>query len=107
MPQCCIQNLSFLCIPVEDPSKTLLAHIHAYPLDWMHACGTKGRCTTCRAQIMSGMENLSPLSEAEKRFLSQGRLLADERLMCQVFLIAGEVIVAVPGQTQLPHLRYS
>ena len=42
----------------------------------MHACGAKGRCTTCRLQVLAGQENLSPLTAAELRYRAAGRLLA-------------------------------
>jgi 2Fe-2S ferredoxin len=72
----------------------------------MHACGAKGRCTTCRLQVCAGLENLSPLTAAELRYGAAGRLRADERLTCQAQLPAGNVTGRVPEATQLPHQRY-
>ena len=84
----------------------LLAAVQAAGYDWMHACGAKGRCTTCRVRVRAGMENLGPLTEAELRYRAANRLLPDERLMCQVRLMAGEVVGRVPEATKLPHMRY-
>ena len=72
----------------------------------MHACGAKGRCTTCRLQVCAGQENLSPLTAAELRYSAAGRLRADERLTCQAQLPTGDVTARVPEATQLPHVRY-
>ena len=100
-----IENLPVGSVPVLAGA-TLLAALHAAGHDWMHACGAKGRCTTCRVQLRAGAENLSPLTAAELRYQAAGRLLPDERLACQARLPAGEAVGRVPDATQLPHVRY-
>ncbi len=74
--------------------------------DWMHACGAKGRCTTCKAKIISGLDNLSTRTAAEKQYLKLNKLREDERLTCQTHL-TGDVTLKVPKETQLPHLTYT
>jgi 2Fe-2S ferredoxin len=70
--------------PLEVPAgRTVLAAIHAAGHDWWHACGAKGRCTTCRVRIESGTEFLSPPTEPELRYRAAGRLGPHERLACQ------------------------
>ena len=100
-----IENLPAGLVLVP-PGATLLAALHAAGHDWMHACGAKGRCTTCRLRVRAGAENLSPLTAAELRYQAAGRLLPDERLACQARLPAGEAVGRVPDATQLPHVRY-
>ncbi|MBD2769543.1 (2Fe-2S)-binding protein [Hymenobacter sp. BT664] len=100
-----IENLPGATVEVPAGA-TLLAALQAADHDWMHACGAKGRCTTCRLQVRKGMENLSPLSAAELRYRAAGRLLDHERLTCQARLLAGEVTGSVPEATQLPHVQY-
>ena len=100
-----IENLPGAAVNVPAGA-TLLAALQAAGHDWMHACGAKGRCTTCRLQVRSGMENLSPPSAAELRYRTAGRLLANERLTCQTRLLAGEAVGRVPEATQLPHVQY-
>ena len=100
-----IENLPAGSVPVLAGA-TLLAALHAAGHDWMHACGAKGRCTTCRLRVRAGAENLSPLTAAELRYQAAGRLLPDERLACQARLPAGEAVGRVPDATQLPHVRY-
>ncbi|MDO7853709.1 2Fe-2S iron-sulfur cluster-binding protein [Hymenobacter convexus] len=105
MPLITIENLPGA--PVEvPPGATLLAALQAAGHDWMHACGAKGRCTTCRLQVSSGLENLTPPTDAELRYRAAGRLLPHERLTCQARLPAGDVTARVPEATQLPHVRY-
>ena len=86
------------------PGRTLLAAIHAAGHDWLHACGAKGRCTTCRLLVLAGAENLTPPTEPELRYRAAGRLRPDERLSCQARLAApgGSVHGARLGLPRLP-----
>ena len=58
-----IENLPGATMEVPAGA-VLLAAVQAAAYDWMHACGAKGRCTTCRVRVRAGMENLGPLTEA-------------------------------------------
>ncbi|QKG57290.1 (2Fe-2S)-binding protein [Hymenobacter sp. BRD128] len=70
--------------PLEVPAgRTVLAAIHAAGHDWWHACGAKGRCTTCRVHLETGAEFLTPPTEPELRYRAAGRLGPAERLACQ------------------------
>ncbi|OGX84780.1 2Fe-2S iron-sulfur cluster-binding protein [Hymenobacter glacialis] len=100
-----IENLPGAAITVPAGA-TLLAALHAAGHDWMHACGAKGRCTTCRIEVREGLENFSPPTAAELRYQAAGRLQTNERLTCQAQLPAGEAVGRVPDATQLPHVRY-
>ncbi|WP_310398072.1 2Fe-2S iron-sulfur cluster-binding protein [Hymenobacter sp.] len=100
-----IENLPGAAVEVAAGA-TLLAALQAAGHDWMHACGAKGRCTTCRLQVQSGLENLSPPTAAELRYRAAGRLLPTERLTCQAGLPAGNATGRVPEATQLPHVQY-
>jgi len=46
-------------------------------------CGGRGRCSTCRVRIPSGLEHLAPPSEAERRVLARVGAAPDVRLACQ------------------------
>ena len=105
MPLLTIENLPGA--PVSVPAgTTLLAALQAAGHDWMHACGAKGRCTTCRVQVRAGLENLNPLTAAELRYQAAGRLLPNERLTCQAQLLVGDATGRVPDATKLPHVHY-
>ncbi|NQZ77647.1 MAG: (2Fe-2S)-binding protein [Ekhidna sp.] len=105
MPTVVIANLKSTSIRFEDKGENLLEMLLS-ATDWMHACGKKGRCTSCRAKILQGAGDLSPLSKTEKQFLELNKLQKDERLTCQT-QVYGDVRVEVPKPTQLPHLEYS
>ena len=101
-----VENLPGAAVAVPKGT-TLLAALQAAGFDWMHACGMKGRCTTCRLRVRSGAALLAPDTEAEARYRAAGRLQADERLTCQARpAAAGEVRGVVPEATKLPHVRY-
>ncbi|UOQ54684.1 2Fe-2S iron-sulfur cluster-binding protein [Hymenobacter cellulosivorans] len=106
MPTLTVQNLSGAVVSVPTGA-TLLVALHAAGHDWMHACGAKGRCTTCRLEVTEGLELLSPPTDAELRYRTAGRLLPHERLTCQTRLPAGSVTGRVPEATKLPHQHYS
>ena len=46
-------------------------------------CGGRGRCSTCRVRIPSGLEHLAPPSEVERRVLARVGAAPDVRLACQ------------------------
>ncbi len=106
MPKLIIRNLANTTIAITTPAKTLLTHIQDAHIDWMQACGGKGRCTTCRMNVLQGMENISPLSVAEIKYRVDGRIKPTERLACQCYIL-GEVIAEVPFVCRLPHMKYT
>lgn len=100
-----ILNLWGQVLEVADPERSLLGHFQAAGMDWMHACGAKGRCTTCKVRVVQGLENLGDLTEAEGRYRQRGLLGPAERLACQA-RITGDVVVEVPAEGMLPHIKY-
>ena len=101
-----IENLGQKELVISDSSKSALQHFHTHFIDWMYACGGKGRCTTCKMIVLKGAENLSSQTSAEKKYREEGLLSENERLACQV-RITGDVCVRVPDDCKLPHLTYT
>ncbi|MDQ3395644.1 MAG: (2Fe-2S)-binding protein [Bacteroidota bacterium] len=106
MPDIVIENLNNIKLPANNNAKNVLEIIHSHFIDWMHACGGKGRCTTCKMQVISGMKNLSNLSKFEQQCFESEKLTENERLACQAKLL-GDVVVRVPDNNKLPHMTYS
>ena len=104
MPEITIANLQSKTIKRENKSERLL-DVLLSATDWMHACGGKGRCTTCKARVLKGLESLPPRNENEERFYKLNKLRDDERLVCQISL-DHDLLIEVPKETQLPHLSY-
>lgn len=105
MPKLVVQNLFGKEVYVAPGQKVLTAILTA-GIDWMQACGGKGRCTTCRIIVDQGMPAFGPLTEAEERYRSQNRLQENERLTCQCQL-SDNACGRVPEQTKFPHMSYS
>ena len=78
-----IENLAQKQLSDVDPSKSILTVVQSHFIDWMHACGGKGRCTTCKVIVVEGMDQLSRLTPAELKYRSLGQLAENERLACQ------------------------
>lgn len=102
-----IRNLDEKAIQNVNLSKPLLWIFLENGIDWMHACGGKGRCTTCKAIIEKGTENLTPKSSAELKYESQNLLATNERLCCQTKIMEGSIVISVPEESKLPHMKYS
>lgn len=104
MTRIVIRNLGKM-VEVSGFSKTILKAVQEAGIDWMHACGGKGRCTTCKAIILEGEDNLEPLTAAEVRYQRQGLLRSGQRLACQA-IVTGDVTIQVPEESKLSHLAY-
>jgi len=102
-----IANLNDLTIQNNDNSKTLLTILQENYIDWMHACGAKGRCTTCKCIVTRGIEHFGEITAAEINFKNMGRLNDNERLTCQAIILDGKIEIEVPESSKLPHMDYS
>lgn len=107
MPRIVIQNLGNLTIDSEHSGGKVIEIIHDNGTDWMHACGKKGRCTSCKMIVVEGIENLSKETERELFYRNQKRLGCNERLSCQSQLLKGQLVVRVAEINKFPHLDYT
>jgi ferredoxin, 2Fe-2S len=105
MVEILIQNMHGLTVRTHT-TRPLLFLLQENYIDWMHACGGKGRCVTCKAIFLNGQENCSALTLAEEKYKTDGLLKENERLACQV-QINGNITIAVPQESKLPHIKYS
>lgn len=101
-----IENLGQKEVEVSRLDWPVLRHLQANQVDWMQACGAKGRCTTCRMKVLQGIESLAPLTPAEIKYRKAGLLLKDERLACQA-VAKGSLVIHVPEDSRLPHMKYT
>lgn len=107
MPKIVIKNLDNKVITTNETAATVLSLLHNNFIDWMHACGGKGRCTTCKMIVLEGMENLAGPTRHEERFRDIGALKENERLTCQAILRQEQLVIRVPESSKLPHMSYS
>tara|TARA_R110000796_G_scaffold252557_1_gene387645 strand:+ start:30467 stop:30790 length:324 start_codon:yes stop_codon:yes gene_type:complete len=106
MGQITIENLNNKEISNTDNSKSVLDIIHESGIDWMHACGKKGRCTTCKIIVVEGADQLTPIEETEQLLFDAGKLQSVERVACQAKLL-GDVKVRVADKNKFPHMTYT
>ncbi len=106
MPKIVIKNIEDATLETNETDLSVLDIIHSNYIDWMHACGKKGRCTTCKMIVIKGIDNITDHNELEKKIISLGKLKENERLACQCQLKSGDIEIAVPRENQLPHMRY-
>lgn len=100
-----IRNLNRQEITIDFPDRSILFHFGHQGVDWMQACGQKGKCTTCAFQILEGEKCLSEPTENEVRFQKAGRLKKGYRLACQTKTHCN-IVIRVPEALKLPHLTY-
>lgn len=55
----------------------------------------EGQCATCMIEVLDGMPNLSPVSDAEHYTLLPEELENSVRLACQLRVMGGEVRVRI------------
>jgi 2Fe-2S ferredoxin len=109
MPKITISNQGQKVVEYKlnnEAPMSILAILQENNIDWMHACGGKGKCTSCRCNIIEGDKNLAAKTEVEKNYLEAGRLLETQRLTCQA-VPSGDVLVSVPKKNKLPGVNYS
>jgi len=106
MTKIVIENLSGKEVIIKPQSRSILAALQDERVDWMHACGGKGRCTTCKLILVEGHDHVSEKTPAEVRYYQEGKLFDNERLACQTRAL-GDLIVRVPDECKLPQLKYN
>ncbi|MCF6360729.1 MAG: (2Fe-2S)-binding protein [Cyclobacteriaceae bacterium] len=85
---------------------TVLAILQENNIDWMHACGGKGKCTSCKCNVITGESSLRSRTEVEKDFLIAGRISESQRMTCQAVPL-GDIEIEVPEKNKLPGVNYT
>jgi len=78
-----------------EPGCTILEAAMRSDLFLRHVCGGIMNCATCRSKVLSGQENLSPISRHEQKRLAELYAPKDVRLSCQAQIL-GDVVVEIP-----------
>jgi adenylate cyclase len=66
------------------PGPTLLEISHLHGVPHASVCGGRGRCSTCRVRVSSGIETLPVASAAEQAVLARASATPNVRLACQI-----------------------
>ena len=106
MPTITIKSLDNKSIIYTNSGQSILKILHENNIDWMHACGAKGKCTTCKMILHQGIASLSDLSSFEKECRILGKMQQNERLACQCSA-SEDIVISVPESSKMPHINYS
>lgn len=71
-----------LSCPWFPPDTTLLEIAAAHQIPTVSACGGNGICSTCRVEVIEGLDQLAPPSEAERTLAQKRGWPANVRLAC-------------------------
>ncbi|MFO7698118.1 MAG: ASKHA domain-containing protein [Anaerolineae bacterium] len=86
------------------PGETLLQIAERAGVPIERVCGGRGTCGKCRVVLLEG--ELTPLTAAEQRHLSEDELHEGYRLACQALPgNASQVIVRIPGESRREAVR--
>ena len=66
-----------------SPDESILTAALRNGINHLHACGGSARCSTCRIQVVSGLENCNPRNELELKLADTHNFSDDVRLACQ------------------------
>src|SRR3954471_13308795 len=85
-----------------EPHETILRASLRAGVPHAHACGGNARCSTCRVQIVDGLEACAPRTDKERELAERLRFAREVRLACQT-TVSGDVTVRrlVLDQTDL------
>jgi ferredoxin len=67
-----------------EPGETILVADLRAAIPHAHACGGKGKCTTCRIAVVEGLENCPPRNELEAKAAARLGFAPEIRLACQI-----------------------
>jgi adenylate cyclase len=90
---------------VPGPSVLDISHVSGIP----HAsvCGGRGRCSTCRVRVTSGIETLPPPAPGEKAVLARVNAAPNVRLACQIRPTSNLAVVPLLPPTAGPQDAYA
>lgn len=69
-----------------NEDETILTASLRNKINHLHACGGTGRCSTCRVEIVEGLDNCYPIEEKESTLATKLSLPPNIRLACQTKL---------------------
>lgn len=84
-----------------DYPTTILAAALRQGIPHVHACGGKEHCSTCRVQVLNGLDHLPPRNAPEQSLATRLRLPSNMRLACQTAIEKGAVQVRRPVIAEL------
>ena len=75
-----------------EPHETILRASLRAGVPHAHACGGNARCSTCRVQVVAGLDACAPRTSKERELAARLRFAPEVRLACQT-TVSGDVTV--------------
>lgn len=88
-----------------DKDQTVLDASLQAGIPHFHACGGKGKCTTCRIMVLDGEKNLSRPNRKEAKLRKSIEMTSSIRLACQTKVLREPVVVEriIKDASEIPH----
>lgn len=86
---------------VIEPHETILAATLRQGVPHVHACGGRAECSTCRVQVLDGLEFCTPRNPGEQVLAARLDLPPAVRLACQTRVKGGDVRFSRPVLDEL------
>ncbi|GAK49017.1 ferredoxin [Candidatus Moduliflexus flocculans] len=83
------------------PTQTLLECAHQGGVEIVATCGGKGRCNSCRIQLLDG--EFTPPTDEDFRVLGEKRLRQGYRLACKTKVLSDGVVRVIPPISEQLH----
>ena len=83
-----------------EPNLNLLAHAQTLELEVGSRCGGHGVCGGDRIRMLAPVPPLSPITDAERKHLTEAEIQAGYRLACQCFPNSSEFSLRVEIKSQ-------
>lgn len=82
------------------PNTPLLDAVFELGVNIRSTCGGEGQCGKCKVLVKEGKENLSSMTEKEKKLLSKKEIESNTRLACRAKLEKDRVKIEIPEESQ-------
>lgn len=87
-----------------DPGTSVLEASRSAGIPHVSVCGGKGRCSTCRVQIIEGLEGQPEAEGREKATLKSISAARDVRLACQLRPVADLTVAPLVDASMVPQI---
>ncbi|HJX24095.1 MAG TPA: ASKHA domain-containing protein, partial [Candidatus Bathyarchaeia archaeon] len=89
-----------------QPGESILHLAQRMGLDLNSLCGGLGVCKKCLIVIKEGGSILSPLTDTEARFFSEGEVSEGYRLACRTSILrTGDIVVEIPFESRTGQMK--
>lgn len=78
-----VQTSAGIAFEIDESPESLMKALLAHQVPVASSCNGDGICGKCKVEVIAGMENLTPPTEAEQMLKNKFRLDSHTRISCQ------------------------